>query len=208
MDLLVDPSVDLSVYLTIHLSISGLVAVSINLLTIFPVWRILIGPLPYTALVVFHYHMRFIFVSYMSLATAVGLVQLGLVVSFQRVVAVREGLVMVGVAGGCVTITAIHLLLEVAVRNQLGLQHVGRFPIIFWLSGGESNPYLSNQRGTSLLYLPHVAFILVTNLAILVLKLHHNRNLQSKPILTRYQLTRTNHNIRNCSVELYRVVLF
>ena len=158
--------------------------------TLFPAWRILIGPLPFPALVFCHYSVRASIVSYVSLATASGLVQLGLMLSFQRVVAVREGRVMVGVAAGCVVSTAAHLLLEAAARNHLELQHVSRDSVNIWLSQGEVNPFLINQGGTGLLYLPHVFLLLLIKITILVMKLQKSSPQQANRIMSLYQLTR------------------
>ena len=133
------------------------------------------------------YLLRAFIVAYLSLATAGRLVHLGLVVSFQRVVAVREGRMMGGVAAVCLTTTAVHLLLEAATRQQLGLPHVARVPMYVWLSEGEYNPYRDNTGGTGVLLLPHAALLLATNLVILATKVR-DRQKDGRRLVDRYRL--------------------
>ena len=165
----------------IHLSISGVMAFHITLLNLFPIWRILIGPLSYPALVTFHYATRSMMVSYMSLATLSGLVQLGLVVSFERVVALREDMVMLGVAVSCLTITVTHLLLEAAIRCKFELLHIARSQFFVWLSEGIFDP-LENMSGTGLLFLPHCLLLLLTNFVLISLRFY------DRAILARYRI--------------------
>ena len=110
-------------------------------------------------------------VSYMSLATAGGLVQLGLVVSFQRVVAVREGRVMCGVVASCIAATTVHLALEASICHKMGLLHVGQLPGFVWLSEGKFVPRPPNTAGTGVLLIPHLIFLLITKLAVTACKL-------------------------------------
>ena len=152
----------------------------------FSLWRILIDRLSYSALVTHSYLLRAAIVCYLSLATASRLLQLGLVISFHRVVAVRESRMMGGVAAVCLTTTAVHLLLEAATRQQLGLPHVARVAMYVWLSEGEYNPYCDNTGGTGVLLLPHVILLLVTNLAILITKVR-DRGKDGRPLVDRYR---------------------
>ena len=165
-------------------------AFHITLLNLFPIWRILIGPLSYPALVTFHYITRSMMVSYMSLATLSGLVQLGLVVTFERVVALREDLVMFGVAVSCLTITAAHLLLEAAIRCKFELLHIARSQFFVWLSEGIFDP-LVNKSGTGLLFLPHCLLLLLTNFVLISLRLY-DRYPTPRAILTRYRIALAN----------------
>ena len=126
-------------------------------------------------------------VSYMSLATAGGLVQLGLVVSFQRVVAVREGRVMCGVVASCIAATTVHLALEASICHKMGLLHVGQLPGFVWLSEGKFVPRPPNTAGTGVLLIPHLIFLLITKLAVTACKLR-DRYPCPRNRLSRYRL--------------------
>ena len=176
-------------------------ATCITIDSMFHLWRILVGPLCYPALVSHHYLLRALLVSYLSLATAAGLIQLGLLVSFERVVAVQEGLVMAGVAAGCVIITVAHLLLEAATRQRMELLHIGRNQDYVWLSGGNIDPFISNSKGTSFLLYPHILLLCLTNLAMSGCKLW-DRLPRYRQLVTRYRfhLVTSGANGRlNCS---------
>ena len=162
-------------------------AFHITVFGLFPMWRILIGPLSYPGLVVYHYITRSLIVSYLSLATAGGLVQLGLVVRFERLVAVREELVMYVVTVGCFIITAAHLLLEAVTRYKLGLLHIPRTRVIIWLSQGMCDPTMLNKSGSGFLILPHVMLFFLSKLTLMFLKLH-DRYPSPDAIVARYRL--------------------
>ena len=148
-------------------------AFNITIVNLFPIWRILIGPVSYPALVILHYVIRSMLVSFISLATVCGLVQLGLLVSFERVVGLREERVMTGVAAGCVIITMVHFLVEAVTRNQMGLWHISRSSYFFWLAQGKINPTTLNKSGTGFLILPHLILLILTNIAVFVFKFRH-----------------------------------
>ena len=162
-------------------------AFHITVINLFFIWRILFGPLSYPALVSFQYLVLSEMVSYMNLATAGGLVQLGLMASFERVVAVREGLVMAGVAVGCISTTTVHLLLEAISRHKLGLLHLGQLPGYIWLSGGKIDP---NTAGIGSLHLliPHLVLLLLTKLAVTACQLL-DRFHCPRTLVTRYRLS-------------------
>ena len=147
-------------------------AFNITIVNLFPIWRILIGPVSYPALVILHYVIRSMLVSFISLATVCGLVQLGLLVSFERVVAMREDRVMAGVAAGCGLITMVHFLVEAVTRNQMGLWHISRSSFFVWLQG-RINPTIINKSGTGFLILPNLFFLVLTNIAVFIYKFRH-----------------------------------
>lgn len=157
----------------LHLSISGVMAFNITIINLFPIWRTLISPVFYPALVALHYIIRSIVVSYISLATACGLVQLGLLVSFEWVVGLREERVVAGVAAGTLIITMVHFLVEAVTRNQMGLWHISRSSYFFWLAKGKINPSTLNKSGTGFLILPHLIFLILINIAVFVFKFRH-----------------------------------
>ena len=188
---------------SVNLSICGATALSISLLSLFPAVRLVVGPLPRPALVAHHYLLRAASVGYMSLATASRLVQLGLVVSFQRVVAVQEGRLLSLVVVSCIFTTGVHLLLEGTVRTSLGLPHISRIPMYVWLSQGECNPHISNSGGTGLLLLPHALLLLVTNLTIMVC-----RQRAERALFTRYRLALVNSSANGrLTVSAYLILI-
>ena len=164
-------------------------AIHLCILQLFPIWRILMGPLPYPALAALHYVARSAAVSYLSLATAAGLVHLGLLFSFQRVAAAREGRVMCAVSAGCLVTTAAHLLLEAACRHHRGLMHIGRWQIYIFLSEGRIDH--KSGSGTGFLLLPHLILFILTNLAIGVTKFHDHCT-SPGGLLARYRISQVN----------------
>ena len=119
---------------------------------------------------------------------AAGLVQLGLVVSFERVVAIREGRVMAVVVACCLTTTAVHLLMEAATREHRQLRHVGRFQVYSWLSQDQFDPFL-NTAGTSRLLIPHFSLLFLTKATVTCAKLRAEGSV-SGSLMSRYQLAR------------------
>ena len=159
-----------------------MMALHISAIQFFFYWRILIGPVAYPALVIFHYMLRSLVISYMSLATAGRLVQLGMVVSFERVVSLQEGWVMFLVAASCLTTTAIHLLLEAVSRHQMDQLHIGRWPSFTFLSGGKYDPSSLNIPHTGEIGIPHLILFILVYLAVAACKLR-----DATALLARYR---------------------
>ena len=161
------------------------------ILSLFFIWRILFGPLSYPALVTYHYIVRAAVVSYTSLATGSRLVQLGLQVSFQRVVALREGRLLVVVVATCFTTTAAHLLLEAFIRHQRKVQHLGlqQQAVYVWFSKGQLDLPTENLHNTGPLLLPHLLVLILSYLTTAVNKIRDN----FRTFLARYRLALVNN---------------
>ena len=97
-------------------------------------FRILHGPLPSFAAVAFHYGIRIILVTLLTMLTFKIIVKILFILDFDRMTMIPESTIMCFLCA-CTTFSIVsHVALEVLLRNLRGLQHYPRWCLVVYIS--------------------------------------------------------------------------
>ena len=96
--------------------------------------RILIGPLSYNVLVLYHYGVRITVISFITMITFKLFLKTLFIIDFDRMAAIPENNVLVCLALVTSFCTLAHIAEEMFIRNFLGLDHFGRFCFNIYLA--------------------------------------------------------------------------
>ena len=96
--------------------------------------RILLGPFPYFVVVAFHYWIRIITVSFVTMLSFKIVVQTLFILDFDRMAMVAEARMMFGMGACTTSLTLIHVVMEALPRNHRGLEHYPRWCLSVYIS--------------------------------------------------------------------------
>ena len=96
--------------------------------------RIFNGPFPSFGAVAFHYGIRIIFVTLLTMLTFKIVVKALFILDFDRMTMIPENTIMC-LLYACTTMASVsHVALEVLLRNHRGLQHYPRWCLVVYIS--------------------------------------------------------------------------
>ena len=96
--------------------------------------RILYGPLPSFGAVAFHYGVRIILVTILTMLTFKIIVQVLLILDFDKMTMIPEN-TMMSLLGATTAIAIVcHVALEILLRNHRGLEHYPRWCLVVYIS--------------------------------------------------------------------------